>query len=790
MHIQRGNFREAFRFGRDNFSDEELCALCEKTAKEFEKLGRLDDAEKLYLEIKKPELAIRMFKSMGQYDRMLRLFSLHRPENLKEAHNWIGKKLEEEDQLARAERHYLEASSWTVAVDMYEKRKMFEDCLRICKNFASDRDTVERAKRWDRLLSEEELVGLLRKSGLVGSLVDYFCEKKKFTEAFRAAEKSKHKLPDIHLAYAMHLEDEKQYKEAENEYILAGKYDQVVHMYLDIGDFHEAIQVARQYDHRLLEEIYLKQAKLALENGDLEKMEMCFISAKKPEQAVNTLSKMGRFSEAVRVARKHCPYMVKELNQTIEKHEPNSASMTGSDLENQLQIWEEAREWDKAIDICLEANENHFQNLNELEAFWDKAVQLSFNFASNRYLETVKIVCRRLRTLNRFDPAGEYYDTVQMHEEAVKCFLSSSNIERARLSCQQISDSQKQLEMKDLIDKSFKNFLRNKKDAEQLVGNEEIREGLNLMIERGDWTQALSVASSKEPSLFEFYLLKYLEETLISGRIGDCLKMLTRFGMPYSQKLLETYRKLVDETFALCDPTEINDLKLVLSNFMVNCSQQMSQNEKNQFQTFLFVSHLNQLRQLYESHQLTKLAADVSVSLTRYIHLITIDKPFLDAGRALRQAGNETEAFLFLNRYLDIYDYVTDPENNKPSESDEFKTTDIPDFEKLQIPRENLISEKEKTEIRDWLLAAAVKDSNRRFPKKKCKHCHQEIYHNCLDCPFCHHSTETCFMTGLPIESDHSPKCSGCNHHFRADAFKEYSSYFNHCPWCNTSLGH
>lgn len=93
-----------------------------------------------------------------------------------------------------AEKNFLEGGSWTLVVDMYERWKMFEDCLRICKNYASDWDTVEWAKKWDSLISETELTELLKRAGLVDSLIDYFCEKKKFVEAFKLTEKAKHKL--------------------------------------------------------------------------------------------------------------------------------------------------------------------------------------------------------------------------------------------------------------------------------------------------------------------------------------------------------------------------------------------------------------------------------------------------------------------------------------------------------------------------------------------------------------------------------------------------------------------
>jgi intraflagellar transport protein 172 len=788
MYIGVKKLKEAFVFGRENFTPEELEALCERCGRELEKAGSLEDAERIYIEIKKPESAIKMYKTLGQFDKMLRMFSIYRPENLKEAHNWIGKRQEEDDQLAGAEKHYLEAGSWTSAVDMYEKRKMFEDCLRICKNFASDRDTVERAKRWDLLISESELVELLRRSGLVGSLIDYFCEKKKFGEAFKAAEKAKHKLPDIHLNFAMHLEDERQYKEAEKEYILAGKYDQVVHMYVDIGDFVSAVQVARQHDHKLLEDIYLKQAKMALENNDLEKMELCFISAKKPELAVTTLAKLGHISDAIRVARKHCPVMVKELSQSIQNGDANNPMDSAADLEKQIRIWEEAREWEKVIDVCLEANESLFAHIHELENIWDKAIQVSFNYVPNRYMETVKIVCKRLRSLNRFGQAGDYYDSVQMHEEAVKCFLAANEIDKARQSCSKISDFGKQSEIKELIEKAFKNYLRNKKDAEQLVGNEEIREGLDLMAERGDWVQALSIAASKDQGLFEFYLLKYLNDSMNTGKFAECLKILLKFGMPPSPSLLDAYRKLVDETFALCDPNEIADLKLALFNFVQTHGDLLAPQERTEFENYLFVSHLNQLKQLFDNHKLKKLSADVAVSLVRYIHLMTIDKPFHDAGEALRAVDEEVEAFMYLNRYLDIYDLIKDPQGAELEESDEFRKTDIPDIKSLRIPAQNLISDADKDQLRDWLLSVSLKKQSLRFKERDCAGCKQKIYAKALHCPYCKHSSSACHITGLPVETGREASCGCCGKGFRDDAYKAYLSYFSHCPWCNKSL--
>ena len=49
-------------------------------------------------------------------------------------------------------------------------------------------------------------------------------------------------------------------------------------------------------------------------------------------------------------------------------------------------------------------------------------------------------------------------------------------------------------------------------------------------------------------------------------------------------------------------------------------------------------------------------------------------------------------AFLLLNRYLDIYEVIEDPENNgNLAEQGEFQYTDIPNLFDVPLPEGNLI---------------------------------------------------------------------------------------------------
>ena len=47
---------------------------------------------------------------------------------------------------------------------------------------------------------------------------------------------------------------------------------------------------------------------------------------------------------------------------------------------------------------------------------------------------------------------------------------------------------------------------------------------------------------------------------------------------------------------------------------------------------------------------------------------------------------------MLLNRYLDIYEVIEDPDNNNLTESNEFNNTDIPSPYDVPFPEKNIIT--------------------------------------------------------------------------------------------------
>lgn len=149
---------------------------------------------------------------------------------------------------------------------------------------------------------------------LIGAVIEYLCDRNEFDEAFRTAKQhAKQLVADVHLKYAFHLEDEKRYKEAEDHFIKAGKPQEAINMYEHLGDFHSALQVARQYETQSVPSILMNQAKMFIEKREYSKAENSYLQAKKPELAIKMYTDITQFNEALRVAKKYAPDLVAEI---------------------------------------------------------------------------------------------------------------------------------------------------------------------------------------------------------------------------------------------------------------------------------------------------------------------------------------------------------------------------------------------------------------------------------------------------------------------------------------------
>jgi len=139
------------------------------------------------------------------------------------------------------------------------------------------------------------------------------------------------------------------------------------------------------------------------------------------------------------------------------------------------------------------------------------------------------------------------------------------------------------------------------------------------------------------------------------------------------------------------------------------------------------VTHLILLKNECQRKNLDKVSACLCTSLLRYSNIIRADKAFLDAGEANRKCQNNDMAYLFFNRYIDLYDAIEDPDNNGISDNTDFEDTDIPSPYDIVLPEKNLISPSERDEIRDWVLQINMEGVSGSVPNHN-EYTNSEIY--------------------------------------------------------------
>jgi intraflagellar transport protein 172 len=727
MYARSKKFDFAKKVAKENFAKEEIFEMYINQAKVFEEKGMFREAEELYIAIRKLDMARQMYQRNNMLDQVIRLVSVHNKDKLDQAHLEVAKTYEEAGKFEKAEHHYIESGNWNYAVDMYQSRKMWEDCIRVCKSNATDRETVEIAKKWNKELGEQQFVDMLKKMNLTDALIEYLADAKQFDEAFDIAKKnSKHKIPDVYLKKALYLEDQQKYKEAEENFILAGKLDEAVTMYCELKDFASAMRICN--DPKKMSEISLELARQLVQRKEFGKAEKAFLDAKRPDLAIKMYEKLGSAQDAVRVAKKHSPGMVAELNNRLREGADGGGS--AQDIVRSAKLYEDSKDWDRAIDTYLEIGPSHVNDTRELERLWEKAIQIASTYSRDRYQEVLKVVCKRLTDIKSYDKAGDYYETIDMPEHACRCFIASHNFERAQETLARVSDPGIKSKLHKMLQDAKEANYASRGDHEGMLG-QDTRKGIDMLVKSGNWSQALDTAKAKDPNLLNDYLMAYLNQVCIpKGQFNDALQALANYGMPNRPMNIDIYRRLIDETFAACEPEEIENLRKALNNFM----SQVSEAEKNkgvgkEFARFQLATHLIHYKHVYDKKNLTDLAAKVAVALVRYVDLTTLDKPFYEAGQLALKQKWENIAFVFLNRYLDIYEAIEEKSLENLADNDAFKVTDIPPLTTLRLPGNNHIDEAKKTKIRDWCLKVSLeKNDVIPLPTIPCRGCNSQMF--------------------------------------------------------------
>jgi len=261
--------------------------------------------------------------------------------------------------------------------------------------------------------------------------------------------------------------------------------------------------------------------------------------------------------------------------------------------------------------------------------------------------------------------------------------------------------------------------------------------GLEMLSQRGQWEECLSLAEKQGHEVLNTYLMKFSKTYLGQGQFKETARVLVRYNCPAIQHMLNVYKTISVEVLAMDNNVELSVLKDMLAKLIENLEGQVDRSNPIyvEFFRYLVITHLQLMKQDCQQHQLANVMAKLTSCLLRYTKEIRADKAYFDAGSSCRKAGLNDSAFIYFNRYIDLYDAIDDPDNAGGIDNTEFEHTDIPSPFEIPLPEKNIISPEERDHIRDWVLEINMDGSvGQSLPTRRCDNCGGEIYECSLSC--------------------------------------------------------
>ncbi|XP_058656852.1 intraflagellar transport protein 172 homolog isoform X2 [Ammospiza caudacuta] len=708
MYTQAGLWEQAHKLALKCMSQEEVTVLYITQAQEMERQGKYKEAERLYITVNEPDLAITMYKKCKMYDEMVCLVAKYHKDLLGDTHLHLGKELEAEGRLQEAEYHYLEAKDWKTTVNMYRMNDMWEEAYRVAKAYGGANSHKHVAYLWAKSLGGEAAVKLLSKFGLLEMAIDHATDSGVFEFAFELARLSmKQKMPDIHLKYAMFLEDEGKFEEAEGEFIKAGKPKEAVLMFVHNQNWDAAQRVAEAHDPDSVADVLVGQAQFAFEQREFQKAEAFLLRAQRPELAIKYYKEAGMWSEALRICKEYLPGRLAELQEECGREAGKKGSSGPEGLLEQAREWEQAGEHARAVDCYLKVRDP--SNSVLVEKCLLKAAELAVKFLDqSQSMEVTRTVAPQLVAMKKYSLAAELYLNLDLVREAIDALIEGEEWSKAKHTAKDFDPRSEEY-----VDQRYKEYLKKQGKVDSLVGID-VMAALDIYAKQGQWEKCLEVAAKQSYQVLHKYVALYATHLICEGCWDRALHLYSQHGAPANPQNFNIYKRLFVEMVnapgrncaeAYAGWAELRDVLLALCENLAKSSE-AEPAAQEEFERMLLICHYCAARAAAQGlPQLDTMAAQLSISLLRHTDLLPADKAFYEAGMAAKAVSWENMAFVFLNRFLDLSDAIEEGNLDSLDHSD-FQQTDIP-FE-VPLPAHQHVPEEQREEVRDWVLTVSM----------------------------------------------------------------------------------
>eukprot|EP00906_Rhabdomonas_costata_P036994 RCo051951 len=727
MYTRNNMWDQAQGVARTYMTEQEIASLYINQAQQMEEAGEFKKAEELYVKVNDPDLAIHMYKKARRFDDMIRLVSVHRKELLTKTHQTLAAQFEREGNPKQAEVHYVQAKEWKAACNMYREAGQWEEAIRVAKVHGGVQASKHVVFAWAKQLGGDVGSKLLSKFGLIEQAIDYAIDNGNFDYAIELASTSlKSKLSYAHLKYAMFLEDEGRFTDAENEFIKANKPKEAIDMYIHQRNWSAAMRVADAADPPSINDVLVAQARDSFGKGQYEEAEASLLKVGKAELVVKLYKEARMWQEAHRVAREHCPNKVQEIS--AECAQWMSMNEAQNDPTAVAKLWIESGDIDRAIDTYLKVVKDGPggpRSSDELCRLWLMAVEVALTHSKDKLPVTMTAVAKLLVGIHRFDQASLLYENHDQFEEAVRICVQGKLWDRAQsLADQHLphrSEEVRKLRTDSLVDSN---------NGDELVKIGDIDSALMTFCRKQEFPKMIALARQTGEAYVAKYSPIYIQAMLDQNLIGEAVTTLMTDGACITEpKHVDLYRRLLET----CIPTiDLTQPVAVLGPSLVQLKDKIPDLVKKSravlkkdsplpahLDLLAMVLHQYYMAILSLSHGIHDLHVKILVGLTQFLHIIPADKAFYDIGMSARRTADQDRkrramwlsyAFVFLNRVLDLNEIMEDPDATAASmDLSELEGTPVPrDF---PIPRIHSLGPEQVEDARQWILTASLDQS-------------------------------------------------------------------------------
>jgi len=781
MYTRNNLWDLAYKVAKQCMTEQEISTLYTAQAQQCELAGKYKDAERLYLKVNEPDMAIHMYKKAKQYDNMIRLVGGFRKELLFKTHQALAVQLEREGNLKQAEYHYVQAKDWQAAVAMYRGTTHWEDAIRVAKLHGGTAASKQVVFAWAVQLGGEQGARLLARFGLTEQAVEYALEAGQYEHAIELAQTSlKSKLPYVYIKHAMALEDDGRFREAEDAFLKAHKPREAVDMYVHAQDWVNAARVADTYDPTAIPDVLVAQARAAFEQKDFGRAEQLLLKASRPELLLKIYREARMWTDAQRIARDYCPEGLQEVNEDYARW----LQQSGGDSRNPLEVaklWVESGDYPRAIDAYMRVSEEFVPDAEERVKAWETAVRMASSHCKPKLSEALAVVSRKMLALKRHKAAAKLFEDLEMWEDAVDMYIAGADWDKAQALADRLSPI-----MAERVRLAQREALMQQGSAQALYEAGNHLEALEVYRNAGDWAALMPKARLEDRKTRQHYSALYIRHLLPSSDFREAAMAMIEDGVSEDVQHLETYMDAVRGLITLLpvdfDVMPIRDHLYHLAREMRLFSDVVPMEELSEL---VLVTHHYAYSALAKRVGLRDVSAKLLVALLRHPDVVPADKGFHDAGVAAKEVGWNNVAFVLLNRFVDIVEMIDDGEFDSTAlDASDFTATDFPTA--FPMPRKPVVPTVKVEDVRQWVLTASLdKTVERRLPTVPCPQCVKPMFEGALRCPHCAETFEPCVVTGYPIlRPADRVQCKACKAPANERDWRLYLAKLTTCPAC------